>query len=550
MSAPPGPRPTGQGAMRPRPGGSGAPLPPGVGLVFEDSGLLVLDKPAGLPVRRVGKGTSLTDIASAYLRLARPDGRALVVHEIDKEASGVVAFAKHPRAAGLLKDSLNAIRGDRSYLALVEGAPQTPEGSIQSHLHRSARGVIESVPASENPQVSMSHRKPAVTHYRTQHTGEGLALLRVRAETDFTGQVRAHLSERGLPIVGDKAYRSTRREIPRVCLHLEELSFRHPGTEKTIRLRAPAPAEFWSMLGAKPPATARPADTRGDVTTTRVTDAEGRPAGRAGWEHVAPWYASFVSTGKSDHHAMTVLPGAARLLDLQPGSRLLDVGCGEGVFERWLAQNKPGAQITGVDASEGLIERANASAPPGSTFLTGDARTLDQLALEPASFDACVSVLALMNIDPLDDVLRGVASLVRPGGSFVGVILHPAFRSPGISHWGWTTSSEDAQRTQFRRIDAYLSERPSEIVMNPGAVAGGEDPVTTTTHHRPIGRYAEALGAAGFTLESLEEWASARTSEPGPRADEENRARAEFPMFLAFRARRIAETRPEPAPTG
>jgi len=523
----------------PRPPRTGKPLPQGITLLFEDSGLLVLDKPAGLPVRRVGKGTSLNDIASEYLRLDRPGVHALVATEIDKEASGIVVFAKHPRAAGLLKESLNAMRGDRGYLALVEGVPSSPEGTIQSHLHKSARGVPESIPASEiSFGTEDSRRRPAVTHFRTLHTGDGLSLLRVRAETDFAGQIRAHLSERGHPIVGDRAYRSTKRDVPRVCLHLEDLSFRHPGTQKTLRLRAPAPAELWRMVGAEPPSNARPASPQGGVDSTSVTDAEGRPAGRAGWEHVAPWYAEYVSTGKSDHHAKTVLPGAARLLDLNAGDRLLDIGCGEGVFERWLNENTPGLSVTGVDASEALVERATAQATPGSTFIAGDGRRVGELGLESTSFDACVSVLALMNIEPLDDLLTGAASLVRPGGAFVAVILHPAFRTPGQTHWGWTTSPENDREMQFRRVDAYLSDGKTEIVMNPGGVASGQAPVTTTTYHRPIGRYVEALANAGFSVDAIEEWSSARASEPGPRADEENRARSEFPMFLAIRARR------------
>ena len=75
--------------------------------------------------------------------------------------------------------------------------------------------------------------------------------------------------------------------------------------------------------------------------------------------------------------------------------------------------------------------------------------------------------------------------------------------------------------------------------MNPGSAARGQAPVTTTTFHRPIQRYIQALSAAGLLVEALEEWPSMRESEPGPRADAENRARREIPLLLAWRARRI-----------
>jgi hypothetical protein len=75
--------------------------------------------------------------------------------------------------------------------------------------------------------------------------------------------------------------------------------------------------------------------------------------------------------------------------------------------------------------------------------------------------------------------------------------------------------------------------------MNPGAAAHGAAKVTTTTYHRPLQTYVRALAQAGFAIDALEEWASARQSQPGPRAQEEDRARREIPMFLAVRAIRL-----------
>ena len=92
--------------------------------------------------------------------------------------------------------------------------------------------------------------------------------------------------------------------------------------------------------------------------------------------------------------------------------------------------------------------------------------------------------------------------------------------------------------TQFRRVDGYLSNASREIVMNPGAVSSGAKPIVTLTHHRPVSVYVNALGAAGLAVDHMEEWASLRQSQPGPRAAAENRARREIPMFLAIRARK------------
>jgi hypothetical protein len=147
--------------------------------------------------------------------------------------------------------------------------------------------------------------------------------------------------------------------------------------------------------------------------------------------------------------------------------------------------------------------------------------------------------MALMNIDPLEPVFRGAAELLRPGGALVGVILHPAFRAPKRTSWGWDAGAGragSAGARQYRRVDAYLSPARAPITMNPGYAAHGAEAVETATFHRPLQDYVRALAAAGFVIETIEEWASQRESEPGPRAAEENRARREIPMFLAFRA--------------
>ncbi len=88
-------------------------------------------------------------------------------------------------------------------------------------------------------------------------------------------------------------------------------------------------------------------------------------------------------------------------------------------------------------------------------------------------------------------------------------------------------------------MDGYLSPGQMPIVMNPGAAASGAEEITTWTFHRPIQTYSRLLHETGFVIELIEEWSSARKSEPGPRAAEENRARREIPMFLAIKAVRV-----------
>jgi hypothetical protein len=125
------------------------------------------------------------------------------------------------------------------------------------------------------------------------------------------------------------------------------------------------------------------------------------------------------------------------------------------------------------------------------------------------------------------------------------VILHPAFRAPRQSSWAWD-SDETGRARQYRRVDGYLSPGRVRIVANPGGVAAGEKPIETWTFHRPLEHYVRVLAEAGFAIERLEEWTSLRSSQPGPRAAEENRARREIPLFLGLRARLLGA--PQGAP--
>ncbi len=505
-------------------------------IVHEDAWLIVVDKPAGLPVRCRGARASLERMVERYMRISRDDARPFVVHEPDQAASGLVVLAKHPRAANLLRMELAPLRAGRSYLAVVEppapGVTPPETTTIQSMLAPSPRGVAQSVP-SEAPKASGARGRPTVTHVRTVRAGLGGSLLLARCETDVPYQVRAHLAESGRPVVGDRAYSSGRSDVGRVCLHLSDLTFKHPKSSEQVRYRSPAPPEFDAIVDG------REVEARG--VRTPVTDAQGRSAGETSWDHVAGWYDRLLADRGSDHHAETILPGVLRLLAMQPGEKLLDIACGQGILARALreAPKNDGVAYVGLDASEALIEAARAGSPEGSEYLVGDARDMAGAGLEPGGFDAAACVLALMNIDPMNGVLRSAVEMLRPGGRVVIVVLHPAFRSPGRTHWGWATSPLDGTEVQFRRVDAYLSDDATDVVMNPGQVAGGAAPVTTTTHHRPIGGYTGAIASAGLVIDAVEEWASARTSEPGARAGEEDRARAEIPMFLAIRAIRL-----------
>ena len=252
------------------------------------------------------------------------------------------------------------------------------------------------------------------------------------------------------------------------------------------------------------------------------------------WNGVADWYDELVGDDGSEFHRAVILPGTLRLLAAGTGDRVLDVACGQGVLCR--ALSAVGIATTGIDAAPDLIRLAKerqAAAPAAAgavEYRVGDVRELAMLPADGYAAAACV--LAVQNIHPLGGLMAGVGRALRPGGRFVLVMMHPAFRVPKASGWEWDAKAN----AQFRRVDRYLLPRKVPITTHPGSDPNGY----TWTFHKPIGAYVRALRNAGLLVDAIEEWPSHKKSDSGPRAAAENVAREEIPMFMAIRAIKVA----------
>ena len=240
------------------------------------------------------------------------------------------------------------------------------------------------------------------------------------------------------------------------------------------------------------------------------------------WERDAAWYDEHLGSSGTYHETL-VLPNLMRLLELEPGTSLIDIACGQGYFSRVFAA--AGAEVLGMDAAPSLIESARKEGG-GPRYQVGDAA--DLRGVPSGSFDVATVILALQNIEPASAAIGEAARVLKPGGRLMVVMNHPAFRIPKQSSWGWEGD------VQYRREDRYLSELRERLQTHPGS-----DPDRYTySFHRPLQFYFKAFAKAGLSVTRLEEWSSNRKSQPGPRAAAEDKARAEFPLFLCMEARK------------
>ena len=250
-----------------------------------------------------------------------------------------------------------------------------------------------------------------------------------------------------------------------------------------------------------------------------------RPKSDTSWGHVANWYHEHVSESDDTYHEKVIKPNLLRIVGDVRGKHVLDLACGEGFFSR--ALQVAGAMVTGTDIAPELIRIAQKTGPADISYLVAPA---ERMPLSDASFDLAVCVLALQNIKNLSGALSQLSHLLKPGGTFIAVLNHPCFRILRHSQWGFDADTG----VQFRRLDRYLSESSYAIQMHPGSDPG----VTTLSYHRPLQLYIKEFAKHGFALTSLEEWISHRVSEKGPRAEAEDRARKEFPLFLMLKTQK------------
>lgn len=219
------------------------PPPPGLKVLFEDNDMLAVDKPAGLAVHVGETGRPQPTVAAFAAARVDDDDRERpgIVHRLDKETSGVLLIAKHPRAKQWLQKQFHDRLVDKHYEALVRGRLRQPEASIKLPVGRSRKYPTK--------RAVLPGGRMAVTHYRLRRQYPGASLVDVKPETGRTHQIRVHFAHLGHPVIGDSLYGAAEPALRRFFLHAASVSLISPAGRR-VTIRSPLPAELKAYLAA------------------------------------------------------------------------------------------------------------------------------------------------------------------------------------------------------------------------------------------------------------------------------------------------------------
>jgi len=211
--------------------------------------MLILDKPAGVPVHAGPKGGPNLEASFGALRFGLPRDPALA-HRLDKDTSGCLVLGRHRKALARLGKLFSSGRIGKTYWAVVQGAPEADEGRIDAPL------------AKRNPNRGWwmavdPAGLPSVTEWRVMARGAGLAWIAFTPLTGRTHQIRAHAAHVGMPLLGDPIYGAAPQGGPPLHLHARAVSVPMRESRPPIEAEAPLPphmAATFAALGWQAPA--------------------------------------------------------------------------------------------------------------------------------------------------------------------------------------------------------------------------------------------------------------------------------------------------------
>lgn len=212
-------------------------------IIYEDEDLLVLNKPAGMPIHP-SLNNYTNSIANALAYYFQSQGKPFIFrccNRLDRDTSGLTIVSKHLVSGSILSDMTKYREVHREYLAIARGSVTPSEGTIQAPLGRKDGTIIERT-------VDWEHGEDAVTHYKVVKEANGHSLVSLRLETGRTHQIRIHMKHLGYPLIGDYLYNPDMEYMTRQALHSHHMEFTHPITGEHMSFTAPLPEDMARVM--------------------------------------------------------------------------------------------------------------------------------------------------------------------------------------------------------------------------------------------------------------------------------------------------------------
>lgn len=214
-----------------------------LGIIYEDEDLLVLNKPAGMPIHP-SLNNYTNSMANALAYYFQSQGKPFIFrccNRLDRDTSGLTIVSKHLVSGSILSDMTKYREVHREYLAIARGSVTPSEGTIQAPLGRKEGTIIERT-------VDWEHGEDAVTHYKVVKEANGHSLVSLRLETGRTHQIRIHMKYLGYPLIGDYLYNPDMEYMTRQALHSHHMEFTHPITGEHMSFTAPLPEDMARVM--------------------------------------------------------------------------------------------------------------------------------------------------------------------------------------------------------------------------------------------------------------------------------------------------------------
>lgn len=214
-------------------------------ILYEDEDLLVVNKPAGMPIHP-SLNNYENSLGNALAWYFADQGIPFVyrcINRLDRDTSGLTVIAKHMISASILSSMMaEGHQIEREYLAIVRGCVEPAAGVVTAPLGRREGSILERT-------VDFEHGEHAVTHYRTLENKNGYSLISLKLETGRTHQIRVHMKYLGYPLIGDYLYNPDDTiVISRQSLHSHRLTFTHPITGQVMEFTVPLPEDMRRVL--------------------------------------------------------------------------------------------------------------------------------------------------------------------------------------------------------------------------------------------------------------------------------------------------------------